>query len=161
MTAKIHWALEGDGFKEPLHYPECGLDDVYLLNGYEIVETPYGDGIAVKNLDKLREAIALHLAARKKSLTGKEIRFLRKEMDATQSEIARLFDVDGQTVARWEKGESSIPGPALALLRVVFIEHAFGQVKVHDLLKSLDDTDAEPSDRKLFERTNEAWHRAA
>jgi putative transcriptional regulator len=161
MKGRNHWRLDGEELKEPLHYPECGLDDVYLLNGYERHETPYGSGVAVKSLDKLREAIALHLAARKKTLNGKEIRFLRKQMDLTQSELARLFGVDAQTVARWEKGETAIAGPAELLLRVVFLEHACGEVKVHDLLQKLDETDAEMTDRKVFESTDEGWRPAA
>ena len=161
MKPTNHWHLDGEELKEPLHYPECGLDDVYLLNGYERYETPYGSGVAVKGLDELRVAIALHLAARKKALNGKEIRFLRKEMDLTQSELARLFGVDAQTVARWEKGETTIAGPAELLLRVVFLEHACGEVKVHDLLQKLDETDAEMTDRKVFESTDEGWRPAA
>lgn len=161
MKQVTAWQLDGDDVKEPLHYPECGLDDVYLLNGYETVETPYGSGIAVKDVDALREAIAWHLATRKKALTGKEIRFLRKQLDLTQSELARLLGVDAQTVARWEKGTSAIPGPAEALLRLLYVEHAHDAVKVHDLLQRLDALDAGVSDRKIFETTEGGWRAAA
>src|SRR5437879_1240469 len=78
------WHRKGEQLKEPLPYPDCGLDDVYLLNGYEVVKNDYGTGLVVNDTDGLRAAIARSLAARKKVLSGKEVRFLRKEMDLTQ-----------------------------------------------------------------------------
>ena len=161
MTPAGRWRLADEPAEEPLHYPECGLDDVYLLNGYERHETAYGPGIAVRNLDQLREAIAVHLATYRKGLKGKEVRFLRKQMDLGQSELGRLFGVDAQTVARWEKERTTIPGPAEALLRIVSLEQMRGSVKVHDLLRALDESDQAVSDRQLFEETTEGWRPAA
>ena len=33
------YRFDGEKDKEPLHYTECGLDDIYLFSGYTI-ETP-------------------------------------------------------------------------------------------------------------------------
>ena len=65
---------------ERYHYLECGLDDVYLMNGFERFETARGISIAIKEIDKLHQAIGEHLCRHKKELSGKEIRFLRREM---------------------------------------------------------------------------------
>lgn len=121
------WLLQGEEVKGPLHYPECGLDDVYLLNGYEHVETAYGHGIAVKGLEELREAIALRLVRRKKVLSGKEVRFLRKQLDLTQADLGKLLGMDSQTVARWEKGQNKVNGAADRVLRLLSVEHMTGR----------------------------------
>jgi putative transcriptional regulator len=105
--------------REPYLYKACGLDDVYLLSGYELVETSYGKGIQIENLESLHRAIALYLVAIKKPLSTKEFRFLRKQLNLTQKELGLLMKVDAQTVARYEKAESDIPGPTDFLLRML------------------------------------------
>lgn len=156
-----NWRLQGEKTKKPLHYPECGLDDVYLLSGYEICQTPYGEGVTVKNLEGLHEAIGLRLATRKKMLSGKEVRFLRKQMDVTQSELGRLLGLDAQSVARWEKNETKIKGPSERLLRVLYLGKVVGAVDVEDLLKKLDEMDAPMIEKQVFKETDEGWRSAA
>jgi putative transcriptional regulator len=39
------------------HYTECGLDNIYLLNGFDPVETPRGKGVTIRNIDGLHRAI--------------------------------------------------------------------------------------------------------
>jgi putative transcriptional regulator len=97
---------------KPYHYRECGLDDVYLLNGYRKEKTPYGNGVAVEDEDELLHVIALSLVHERPLLSGKELRFLRRRMDMTQSELAKVLRTDVQTIARWEKGRTKISGPA-------------------------------------------------
>jgi hypothetical protein len=75
--------LSGDQIKEPVHYLGCGLDNIWLASGYR---TDIIDGekyITVRNLDGLHQAIGRTLAEGKKLLNGKEIRFLRQQMDLT------------------------------------------------------------------------------
>jgi hypothetical protein len=33
------------------HYTESGLDNVWLANGYTVIETPYGKGVSVRDAD--------------------------------------------------------------------------------------------------------------
>ncbi|HVV94722.1 MAG TPA: helix-turn-helix domain-containing protein [Hyphomicrobiales bacterium] len=122
MRGKNDFHIDGRELAaEPLHYTACGLDDVYLLNGFRIEETDYGRGIAVENVDALHAAIGLNLVTRRKRLDGKELRFLRKQMDLTQAELALRLGVDAQTVARHEKGETRIDGPTDGLVRFIYI----------------------------------------
>ena len=65
---------------EGYHYVECGLDDVYLENGFERIESARGTSIAIRDIDALHRVIGDHLCRRRKELSGKEIRFLRREM---------------------------------------------------------------------------------
>ena len=109
------------------HYTECGLDDVYLLSGHDVHATPYGEGVSIHDVDGLHRAIGRWLALEKKSLSGKEIRFLRKELGLTQERLADRLGTTCQTLARWEKDKVPIPGPADILLRVIYLSEMFGR----------------------------------
>jgi len=155
------WHFGDENPKAPYHYTACGLDDVYLMSGYELEETPYGKGVSVKNADGLHRAIGLFLVSKKKLLSGKDIRFLRHQMDLTQSELARLFGTSSQQVARYEKKECEMPGPADRLLRVLYSEYVRKNIQVRDLLTILDQMDDQGSNRMVFERNHGDWKKAA
>lgn len=77
-SSGYRFAVEGLPHEiEPLHYTQCGLPDVWLLNGFCRRETPYGDAVSVENINGLHRAIALYLVKKKAELTGSELRFLR------------------------------------------------------------------------------------
>jgi len=109
---------------QPYHYRQCGLDHVYLVNGFERADTKYGDSIRVHDIDGLHRAIGMHLIEQKRPLTGAEVRFIRHELDLSQRGLGDLLDKSGQTVARWEKGEVQIDGTAERLLRLLYKNHA-------------------------------------
>jgi putative transcriptional regulator len=155
------WHHAGEKPKPPYHYTACGLDDVYLISGYEIEETGYGAGVSIKNADDLHQAIGAFLVNNKKLLSGKEVRFLRYQMDLTQSELARLFGTSAQQVARYEKEESEIPGPADRILRLLYNEHAQKSIQVRDLLTVLDQMDDGAGGKMIFERNHGDWKKAA
>ncbi len=155
------WHHAGEKPKTPYHYTACGLDDVYLISGYEIERTSYGKGISIKNADDLHEAIGMFLVSNKKLLSGKEIRFLRHQMDLTQSEMARLFGTSAQQVARYEKEECDMPGPADRILRLLYSEHMQRTIHVRDLLTVLDQMDDRTGTKMVFERNQGDWKKAA
>ncbi len=142
-------------------YTMCGLDDIYLVGGYDEVPTEYGKGVVVHDMDDLHHAIGVHLATSKKTLSGKEIRFLRHHMDVTQAQLGDVLRVTDQTVARWEKGEIPIPGPEDLLLRIVYLWHVCKKVDVRRLAEALRETDAEPSEKLVFKPTGDGWALAA
>lgn len=147
--------------REPLQYTMCGLDDIYLCGGYDQVETDYGKGVVVHHMDDLHRAIGLYLTQSKKTLSGKEIRFLRHQMDLTQAQLGDWLRVQDQTVARWEKGEVPIGGPEDLLLRIVYLGLS-KQVDVRKLAEALRATDAEPTDKLVFAPTSRGgWTKLA
>jgi len=152
------WTHEGEKEKTPLHYTQCGLDDIYLLSGYERVKTAYGEGLSIKNADQLHKAIGWHLASQTKTLSGKELRFLRKQMNLTQSDLAKLLGLISQQVARWEKGECEISGPADRLIRALFIQLAGGELRLEELVKALDELDAPLEQKSYFVNNGREWH---
>ncbi len=127
--------------KRPYHYTECGLDNVYLVNGFKLVETPRGRGVQIENMPGLHRAIGRFLLEEKKQLTGRELRFLRHELNMTQETLSHLVGVNVQTVARWEKGQSDVPGPADRLMRVIYKEATGGNVKIIEPLRALSELD--------------------
>ena len=156
------WRHKGERAKEPFHYTHCGLDDVYLLSGYEIDETPYGEGVSIKHVDDLHRAIGLYIVKNKKDLAGKEVRFLRHQIDLTQAELAKFIGCSPQQIARYEKGECEIPGAADRMLRLLYQDHIDGSgINVHELLVALDGIDDLGVDRMTFERSNSKWREAA
>lgn len=108
--------------KEWYHYTESGLDNVWLENGVERHETPYGSGISIVDLDGLNAAIANWIVARKSYWSGPEIRFLRKRMELSQKGLADLLGYSDQQVRRWEAEKAEIPAPASRLLRLLVRE---------------------------------------
>jgi transcriptional regulator with XRE-family HTH domain len=158
---ETYWHHANGEKKHPLHYTACGLDNIYLLSGYDIEVIDGEDFLTIRNLDGLHAAIGQYLVRSKKILTGKELRFLRRQMDMTQSEMARLFGCDAQQIARYEKDENKIPGPADRLLRAIFQDHAGGDQSILELLRTLDELDTRISDIQSFEATEDGWKAAA
>lgn len=146
---------------KPYHYTQCGLDDVYLLNGYRRTKTPYGSGVRIENVEELHEAIALWLCNNKALLSSKEFRFLRKLMDCTQAEVAVFLGCDVQSVARWEKGQTEINGAADKLMRILYLSSRSIQVDAAELIKRVAALDTKVADRQVFEEANGAWKAAA
>ena len=109
----------GNNLMNPFHYKSCGLDNLFLLNGYEVRELEGSRAIAIHDLDGLDLAIAEQPIDKPAPLNGAEFRFLRVEMDFSQKALAELLGVSDQAVAEWEKGQTrSIPRGSDSLLRL-------------------------------------------
>jgi len=142
------------------HYRESGLSNVYLINGFSYVETPHGRSVIIEDVDGLHGAIGQFLTREKKSLSGKEFRFLRHELDLSQARLAALFGVDAQSVARWEKGRTRIPGAVERMIRAVYEEHIGGHRAVTEILSGLVELDDMAEHELSFEDTEEGWRSA-
>lgn len=158
-----HYYRTDQQIGKPYRYTECGLDDVYLMNGYSECETPYGKGVSVEDADELHEVIARKLSLSKANLEPKEVRFLRKMMDLTQSELAKLLRCDAQTVARWEKGQTDkIPGAAEIVLRLIYLSHDNKEIDVHKIVADLAELDQSTAvESSTYEKTEDGtWQLA-
>jgi DNA-binding transcriptional regulator YiaG len=162
LTFKMREQPEITG--DPLHYPACGLDDVYLLNGFKIDNIDGEEYVTVEDLDGLWKVIGLKLVTTRKALAPKEVRFLRHHMNLTQAELAAQMRVTDQTVARWEKGLSELSGPADMMLRVLFLNSKIAQpegrhvqdeiVKLFKQIVEHDEPEARPT---IFEHGKKKW----
>ena len=149
--------------KKTYHYTECGLENIYLANGFNCMQTPRGKAVSINDLDGLHKAIGLHLVISKKDLTGQEIRFLRHEMLMSQNTLAQLLGVSAQAVHRWEKGKTSMPKPSECLLRLLYREHVNNQnSKISRTLKEIAHLEDKMNDKPiLFKDTPRGWKTAA
>lgn len=119
------------------HYLESGLDNIYLINGFEITKEDEDTFISFNDLHGLHEAIAAKLVHQTKSLNGKEFRFLRTEMDMSQNTLSKCFGVTEQTVARWEKGQTEIPRTSDVSLRSMYLESIKHESNISALLSQI------------------------
>ena len=134
----IHLRLDGQDLDKPRLYDVCGLPNVYLLNGYAVIQRDGDEFVAVKDVEGLHRAISKHIVLTHKVLAPSEARFIRKTLILTQSEMAAKLGVNVQSIARWEKGQSEMPGTADKLLRAVFMaKNLSGDEDLHILRKLL------------------------
>lgn len=138
-------------------YSGCGLFNVFLKNGYEIVKTNYGKGVSIHNLDALHEAIGLAIVENSSAINGAEFRFLRVELGLTQEALAQLIGKDVQSIARCEKGVTKRVDPASdRILRIVYRERFKQSGAIETLLQKVESTT--PAPRKFIAReSNSAW----
>jgi len=138
-------------------YTACGLDNIWLKNGYEKHSTGHGEGVAIHNLDGLHQAIAIEIIKSTLPLTGKEFRFLRIELDLSQKVIADLMDKTAQAVATWEKGTVSLPRLADKAIRDMYME-SIGEGSIAGLLADLAKLDREVRELKIeLEEISGSW----
>jgi DNA-binding transcriptional regulator YiaG len=120
------------------------LDNVWLVGGgVEIVDTPSGRNLKIKDIEGLHRTIGQILVESKKNLLGREIRFLRQEMTLSQANLAKLLEVTEQTVHRWETGKADIPKAAETIIRFLYLQQFDKNCKINvrECLERLADLD--------------------
>lgn len=144
------------------HYTECGLPNIFLLNGYKVIETARGRSVSVTDMDGLHRAIGLLLVTSKKDLSGEEIRFLRHELLMSQSTLGRLLGVSEQAIRRWENGKINIPKPSESLLRLLYREHIHDREgMISSILKEIANLEEVIDHQLHFKATRKGWESAA
>lgn len=140
------------------HYTESGLDNVYLIDGFTVHQTPYGDGVSIKNIDALHKAIGRFIIKSQSAVTGAELRFLRLEMGLGQKKLADLIGATEQTLRLWEKHRpKALPGPADRLMRALYAEYVGGDGSVRRMVDRLAQIgEAEPA-RVQLRTTRTGW----
>ncbi len=115
-------------------YEECGLPNVFLTSGFNISESEYGEGVSFNDFDDLHKAITLELTGKPAPLTGKEVRFLRVELDWSQKELGAKLGVSDQAVSLWERDQNSIGVSESLVLRLLAVEKCTEQLGSISLL---------------------------
>ena len=143
---------------KPYNYTECGLDNVFLVNGFELK-----DGrLRIDNIEGLHREIGRWLVSNKKSLSGAEIRFLRHELEMSQATVAKLLGVTEQTVLRWERKRSdrnTKNAAAERTLRLLYLDKIAEHPKVIEVLESIADLEDLKQQLMEFSCSEEyEWH---
>jgi DNA-binding transcriptional regulator YiaG len=122
------------------HYTDGGLRNIWLANGYERVEAPYGKALTIQDLPGLTRAICKALIRKNSKLTGAEFRYLRQAMLMSQASLGRTLGRTDQAIAGWEKN-SKVPKFADQMLRVVYAAHADGNEQVKNIIHAMNDVE--------------------
>lgn len=143
------------------HYTESGLRNIWLANGFNRTQTPYGTAVAIEDVDGLHQAIGNMLVTKSGRLTGTEFRFLRKEQDLSQRSLADLIGCTSQQILRWETGKTRLPKWADRIGRVIYRECIEGNVQIREFVDRLNKADAEAHARKREFVRDGHWAEAA
>jgi DNA-binding transcriptional regulator YiaG len=131
------------------HYLDCGLENVFLEGGFEVIDTPYGQGVTINDLDGLHNCIASCLIKKPMPLNGKEFRFLRTELDLSQTAMGDLCGRKERRLRDWEKNNEKVPEPANTIIRIVYKERYDPTVTFEGLSRDIRNLQA--LDRKAHE----------
>ena len=139
------------------HYTAGGLRNVWLVNGYEIKQTPYGEGVIFHNLDGLTRSICIALTRKSSPLTGVEFRYIRSAgMLLSQPALGGLMGIDGQSVARWEK-TSKLPRWADKLIRLLYTAQAQGEEPIAKAVERIKTVERLVKQKIVVKETRGQW----
>lgn len=124
------------------HSYRAGLENVFLLNGYERIEGPFGAAYRYRDSTKLDEAVCFALVLKPGRLNADEVTYLRLRADWRQDDLAQRLHVSTQAVSLWERNEVRIPAATDLLFRARFVDEAPARrkpkIKVRGLWRQLD-----------------------
>ncbi len=147
------------------HYTESGLPNVFLHGGVIMREIDGDEAVSIHDLAGLHKVIAHDIIRKSPTLTGDEVRFLRKEMDLTQSSFARIIGVSEDTVRNWERARVAVGGPEDRLIRGFYVEHVDSNGDLRQIVEDiarLNREIAEDERQMNFEENAEGlWQAAA
>ena len=116
MTRKEHLATDS----EPFHFVNSGLSNVYLV-GIKYFTCECGEVVAeIPAIKSLMRLIARDIVASPESLSGEEIRFLRKRAGIKSANFAKLIGVEAETFSRFENDKQSPSEPVDKLIRLTY-----------------------------------------
>jgi DNA-binding transcriptional regulator YiaG len=141
------------------HYRDCGLDNVWIEGGFDEIDSPYGKGISIHDLDGLHRCIAHCLVNKPGPLTGPELRFLRTELDLSQLALGGLCGRNERTIREWETRDAPVEEPANTIVRFVHeqrVNPATNYEELSRMIKQLQAFDKAFHELKL-RATAEGW----
>lgn len=136
-----------------LQMETSGLPNVFLEDGFDYRDTSEGRVLVVHDIPGLYAAIG-EAVARKRDLSAAEVRFLRKRLELSQSELANYLQTSEQTVSLWERGKVAIPWSQSLLLRVLYLERMRNQASAWHLAES---ANVQASERLVFRQSAKGW----
>ena len=87
-------------------YEDLGVPIVILNAPFKKI---FGMWVLDINLNELQKSLLNALIRKSESLTGKELRFIRKYFEMTTSEFGTLLGVTHAAVLKWESDKSHMP----------------------------------------------------
>lgn len=104
----------------PHLYMESGLDNV-ILEDVPIYTCACGEEmVSFHRVPTLNSAIGEELIKKNTPLSGREIRFLRKNMGFSSTRFAETMGVDKSSVSRWENGTQKLSATNDRMIRIIY-----------------------------------------
>ena len=139
------------------HYTDGGLRNVWLVNGYLVKQTLYGEAVAIHDSDGLTGAICTALTQKAGTLTGIEFRYVRSAgMLLSQPALGRIMGIDGQSIARWEKS-GKVPRWADKLMRLFYVAHARGDEPIRKAVDRVKTVERLVKQRIVVQESRGQW----
>lgn len=138
------------------HYKACGLDNVWLANGYVVKTTPYGTGVSVHDAAGLHKLLAIDVAKKEGRLTRKEFRFLRTMLCLSQKSLADMVGVTEQAVSLWER-YGKVPKVQDAVLRTLILDAFDGHGIMKDSIERTNLVDRLVNQRRVARTKFDKW----
>ncbi|MEP7181390.1 MAG: hypothetical protein ABI886_04300 [Betaproteobacteria bacterium] len=143
--------------KTKLHrFDDAGLRNVWLVNGYKIKGTPYGQAVSYRDLEGLTRTICATLVQKPGRLTGVEFRYLRLDLRLSQKSLAKLLGNTEQSVANWEK-RGRVPLWADKHLRMLWLAAKDGRQTIRRVVDRLNAVERLVHQRIVVEETRRGW----
>lgn len=138
------------------HYTECGLDNVWLENGYVSKKTAYGKATSVDDAIGLHKVLAMELTHKKGKITGKELRFMRTVLGMSQDGLGKCMGATEQSISLWER-TGKVPQYADSLVRLLVSEKLNGNSKVTDIIERINTVERICNQRIVAREKKHKW----
>lgn len=138
------------------HYTECGLDNVWLENGFVTKKTAYGKATAIDDAIGLHKVLAMELTQKKGKITGKELRFMRTVLGMSQEGLGKCVGASEQSVSLWER-TGKVPQYADSILRLMVSERLNGNSKVSDVIERINTVERICNQRIVARERRHKW----
>ncbi|WP_263380733.1 helix-turn-helix domain-containing protein [Granulicella paludicola] len=107
--------------QKPYHYPGAGLPNVYLVGVECTADADTGEeSVGIPCLPELLNALAVAVVTKDSTLTGDELRFLRKRLGRSSKDFAAMVGLTSEQYSRIENG-AVLTAPNDKLIRLMFI----------------------------------------
>lgn len=137
-------------------YTACGLDNVWLPNGYQVKATHDGEAVAVNDVDGLHQLIANTLIDKPGRLTGKEFRFLRTQLRLSQEALSTLLDFTENAISLWERKDTA-PAACDQWMRLSMLAKLEGNTKLADAMARTKPSHKLNFSKYLLNEVNGKW----
>lgn len=107
--------------QSPYHFVESGLPNVYLVGiRYFICPECQKQSAQIPAVNQLLRALARTLVEKKTTLTGQELRYLRKRLRKKALEMAEVLAVEPEHYSRLETGKLQISAASDKIVRAYY-----------------------------------------
>jgi DNA-binding transcriptional regulator YiaG len=152
----------------PEHTEDLGGVVVKVLNAVKVFRCANCEEemTAIPDMQGLVKATAISRALDPARLAGREVKFLRRVLDKTQSEFAKAMELAPETVSRWENDARGVGGACEKLVRhnvcALLYKETQGRRYDPEVIANMVFTDGTPEPIEMIRvRINNGEHAAA